>query len=122
RNIREKLVPRLAAARREWRRRVLWHDGIVFGSLLLLLLVLSVALGWWRGLSFQPPWLDTVLQSPLLLWGGLALLVLGAWQLHRVLRRHAARKVERRLRADTTLGEEADSTADAFAMNVRSWW
>jgi hypothetical protein len=122
RNIRERFVPRLKAARRSWRRRVLWYDGIAFGAVLALLIAITGALGWWQGLRFQPPWLDTVMQSPLLLWVGIVVIVLAALQLHRLLRKRAGRTVSERLRAEQTLGDDAGSIANAFEKNVRSWW
>jgi len=122
RNIREQFVPQLKSARQSWRRRVFWHDAIAFGTVIVLLLVITGALGHWEGLRFQPPWLDTVMESPLLLWGGLIVIALAALQLHRFLRKRAAAKVLRKMREDRALAEDAESVANAFEMNVRSWW
>jgi hypothetical protein len=120
--IRDVVVPRLTAARRAWRKRVLLFDALAFGTILVSFLVLSNMLGWWQGLRFQPPWLDTVERSPLLLWSGVVIVLLAAWQLHRVLRRFAGRRIARQLRHDAALGDQANSVADAFDRNVRSFW
>lgn len=120
--IRDKIVPRLVAARRAWRRRLLWLDALVFGGIIVLLLLLSSYLGYWQGLNFEAPWLDNLSGTPWLMWTTIALIALGAYTLHRVLRRFAARAVERSIRHDESLGEQRDRVAGAFAKNVRSEW
>lgn len=121
-DIREKLAPRLCAARQSWRRRVFWHDALAFGAVLALLIALTIAFGWWQGLRFEPPWRDILAQSPVLTWSVIAILAVAAFGLHRLMRRRAARAVAARIRRDETLGEDAAGVADAFEMNVRSWW
>ncbi len=120
--IREQFVPRLCAARRSWRRRVLWHDALAFGAVLALLIALSIGLGWWQGLNFEPPWEDALAQSPIMTWIAVAIVVVVALALHRLMRRQAANAVTASIRRDETLGEDAASVARAFEMNVRSWW
>ena len=120
--IRDVVVPRLTVARRSWRRRVLLYDALAFGLVLIAFLVASNLLGWWQGLSFRPPWLGAAEGSPLLSLIGALIVLLVAWQLHRVLRRFAGRRITRQLRHDETLGEQAGPVADAFDRNVRSFW
>ncbi len=120
--IRDVFVPRLELARRSWKRRTLWLDGLGFGIVVVALLVLSSALGYWEGLSFSPPWLDTVLGTSWLLWGAVALVVAGAIWLHRTLRRLAGRGIAKGIRRDAALGDDAESVAMAFEKNVGSWW
>lgn len=121
-NIRELFVPRLREARAAWRRRVLWHDAIAFGTVLLLLLAATIALGWWDGLRYAPPWLESVRESPVLLWSIVVLVALAALLLHGAMRRLAGRAVLRRIRRDESLGEDAGTVARAFETNIRSWW
>ncbi|MEX2495850.1 MAG: dynamin family protein [Woeseia sp.] len=121
-SIREQLVPRLREARRAWRRRVLLFDGLAFGGLFLLLLVITGALGYWEGVRFRPPWIDSLIQNPLLLWAAIAVIVLAAVQLHRYLRNIAGRMVLKKIRQDKSLGDSAGGVAEAFHKNVRSWW
>lgn len=121
-DIRDIIVPRLRQARRAWRRRVLMYDAIAIGALLALVLVVTGALGWWDGLRFAPPWLGTVSQSPILLWGLVVLVALALFMVHRLMRRLAARSVLRGLRRDESLGAHAGSVTRAFEHNVRSWW
>jgi hypothetical protein len=120
--IRDQVVPRLELARRTWRRRLLWLDSIVFGTILLLLVFASVALGYWQGLSFTPPgWLASIFGSVPLLASVIAVLAIGAWQLHRLLRDMTGRAVLRQIRRDESLGEQADAIARAFEANLKSW-
>ncbi|MCU0766144.1 MAG: dynamin family protein [Gammaproteobacteria bacterium] len=56
RDIEEKTVPVVTSALRLWRRRVLAGDAAILALVLVLLFGVSVQLGWWQGLSFQPPW------------------------------------------------------------------
>jgi hypothetical protein len=119
-SIRDVFVPRLTAARRAWRRRVLLYDALAFGAIVIALLILSNMLGWWQGFRFQPPWLDAD-PPPLLFWGSVVVGLLAAWQLHRALRRFAGRRIARQLRHDETLGDQANAVAGAFVSNVRSW-
>ncbi|HEX2139050.1 MAG TPA: hypothetical protein VHG33_04990, partial [Woeseiaceae bacterium] len=121
-NIREFFVPRLREARASWRRRVFWHDAVAFGTVLLLLLGVSIAFGWWDGMRYAPPWLDTLTDSPVLLWSIVALAVLAALLLHGAMRRLAGRAVLRQIRSDESLGEHAGTVARAFEANIRSLW
>lgn len=121
-NIRELFVPRLRAARAAWRRRVLWYDAIAFGAVLLVLLGATIALGWWDGLRYAPPWLESLRNSPVLLWSIVVLVAIGAWLLHRLMRRLAGGAVLRRMRSDESLGEHAGTLLRAFETNLRSWW
>lgn len=55
--IEQQAVPTLQTALGRWRRDVLIWDGILFSALAVGFGILSVSLGWWDGLSFNPPWL-----------------------------------------------------------------
>lgn len=119
--VRDELVPKLTAARRAWRKRLLWLDGIVFGGGLLALLALSAALGYWQGLSFEAPWLTYLSARPLLLWAAVIVVAAGLFQLHRELRRLAGRSVLKNLRKASTPGATFERLANAFEFNIHSW-
>ena len=120
--VRDLCVPRLREARRAWRRRTWWLDGLVFGTSLVLLLGISIGMGYWNGLRFRPPWLQALMDTPVLFWLLLAVLVLVAVLVHRALRNSAARHVLKTLRRDSGLGDHHDSIVRAFEVNARSWW
>jgi hypothetical protein len=48
--------------------------------------------------------------------------IVAAWLLHRLLRRIAARSVQRQIERDASLGPHAARVARAFERNARSWW
>lgn len=120
--IRDVFVPRLEQARRTWKRRTLWLDGVAFGVIIVALIFISSGLGYWEGWTFSPPWLGYVLDTPWLLWGGVVLILAAGLWLHRWLRELASRPVAKRLRRDEALGGDAENVAMAFRSNVRSWW
>ena len=118
-HIRDHLVPRLAAARRAWGRRVLWLDALVFGGLAVLAAVLASTYDVWNELT---AWRAAFVANPVAGWVAVAAVAVGAWLLHRALRRVAARGVQRQIERDASLGEHAPRVARAFALNVKSWW
>jgi len=112
-------VPRVKSAKLAWKRRVLWLDAIGFGLLLVGLLVGSIYLGYWEGIRFNPPWLETVAGSAPLFWTVvvLALGLLGG--VHMLLRRAAAKLVIRDIRRDASLKDRTDWVVRAFSENTK---
>ena len=120
--IRDELVPRIREANRAWKRRVLRTDLITIGLIAVTLLVLSIGLGWWQGMTFTPPWTAFAAENPAIFWTIVAVLVLGGlFLVHRWSRRWAARVVARRIERDTGLGDDAPRVAKAFLRNVAAW-
>ncbi len=121
RDIEERAVPALQAAIERWRKRVLWGDGIAFGLLFVLLLALTINLGYWQGLRFEPPWLAGLLDSPPWLYAvaiGIAAILFG---IHYLVRSLAARTLLGPLRRHGQgLGIRGD-LALAFLKNTRPW-
>lgn len=125
-HIEEALVPALTAARARWKRRVLWTDGIVFGTLLALVVALTIHQGWWAGLTFQPPglaWLAE--QSPWvaggLVGGGLLLVLALAGGLHLKIRQWTANAIARDLEATAATPEDGEALGKAFRFNAAPW-
>ncbi|MHC4922318.1 MAG: dynamin family protein, partial [Planctomycetota bacterium] len=56
RYIRDTARSALVAAIGRWRRLVLWTDFGLLGVPFLILLTVSIQVGWWQGLRFVPPW------------------------------------------------------------------
>jgi hypothetical protein len=121
RDIEEKRVPQLRERIAQWRRSVLWTDAIWLVLLSGALLAISVAMGYWDGLRFAPPWLDTLRGSPWR-WGsalgiGAGLLV----YLHYLSRKLAAGRILRRIRSEAGERREAEPVSRAFVRNTRFW-
>jgi CRISPR-associated DxTHG motif protein len=121
--IRDEFVPRIRAANREWRRRVLRTDLVAIGVVALVLIALTAYAGWWDGLTFTPPWAGFAATNPGIFWTIVAIVVAALlFFLHRWSRRWAARAVVRRIENDAELGEEhAPRVANAFMKNVTAW-
>lgn len=117
--IRELIVPRLAAARRAWKRRVLWLDAIVLGSLAALAAVLAAINGAFDDVGTLDDWFRA---NPIAGWIAVAGVLLAGWSVHRLLRRIAAQNVQRQIERDVALGAHAPMVARAFERNTRSWW
>lgn len=121
RDIEERAIPALQSAMERWRKRVLWGDAILFGLLFILLLTLSIKFDYWQGLSFNPPWLQTLLASPVMLYASIAggaIILLG---IHFLVRTLSARTLLKPLRRHTAkLGIRGD-LAQAFLKNTRPW-
>ena len=123
-DIEERLVPQLQALLHQWRRRVLWLDGTVFGLALLGLIVWTLWSGVWEGLSFTHAGWSALLGSPVgsLVTLGVAIaLAIGA---HFSLRRLAAKRIMTRLQRQLQNLHERDfveGLLHAFHKNTRFW-
>lgn len=120
--IQNQIVPKLIEAKAVWRRRTAWMEGILFGAILALLAFTSIKAGYWEGLRFAPPWLDTLRGDPVIqgVAAGVALLVIG--YIHYSMRRLAARTVVRGLEKDDSLGARNEWLVRAFRKNVQPWY
>lgn len=100
-HIEHQSVPKLQSAIQTWKKRVLTSDLIFAGTALISGLIVSVMAGYWKGISFAPPWLEMVLSNSYLKWGILALLVAIAVFVHFSLRRFFARHIAKTLSKDS---------------------
>ena len=119
--IEEQFVPTLREARRRWKRRTRWLDGIVFGAIGAGLVVASVWAGYWQGLSFSAPWFTWLTEHPVILWFSLAALAVAAAYVHFRLRRAAANGVAAAMRALDYDSEIMEWMERAFEQNTRAW-
>jgi hypothetical protein len=117
--IRELVVPRLIAARRAWKRRVLWLDALVIGGVVALAVVLAALNGAFSRVGAIDDWFR---ENAIAAWLAVAAVVIAAWFAHRLLRGAAARHVQRQSERDASLGAHAPRVARAFKRNTRSWW
>jgi hypothetical protein len=112
----EKIVPKLRTILAQWRRRVLWTDGLLFGTVIVAIVALTV----WAA---DPFWLD-VFSDPVGVWVALGVLAALALITHFVIRRATAKRLVARLRQETTdrwEKEYVDNFIRAFHKNTRFW-
>jgi hypothetical protein len=123
-DITEKVVPKLQSMLKQWRRRVLWTDGIVFGAMLAGVLIWTLATGQWWGLSFTHPFWSTLLSEPVWRWVALGVVIVVAGCIHLAIRNLAARSVSAKLRRETSDMREQDLLDNfiaAFRKNTSIW-
>ena len=121
RAIEEQLVPTLREARRRWKRRVLWLDSLVFGTVGAGLVGASIWAGYWQGLTFSAPWFTWLTAHPLVLGFCVAALLVTAGYVHFRLRRLAANSVAAAMRKLDYDGDIKDWLERAFAQNTVAW-
>jgi hypothetical protein len=124
-DITEKVVPKLQGMLEQWRRRVLWADGIVFGAILAAILIWTLATGEWLGMSFMHPFWSALLSDPVWRWVALGLVVVVAGYIHLTIRQLAARSVIAKLRRETSDMREQDLLDNfiaAFRKNTSIWY
>lgn len=120
-SIENELVPAVAEELTAIKRRVLWGDGILFGLLGIGALAATIAAGYWRGLSFAPPWLaDLQADTAVLVIIAVVLLAGGIW-IHSRVRRFVVGRALRRLRAKQDTSELGEWLANAVAHNTTPW-
>lgn len=118
RHMSDVLVPRLAEARKLWRRRTLWLSTPMFLLLTGAFLWWSIRGNHWDGLTLTPfAALDIPMQVALV--GAVALVL---WFIHAKLRAFAGSTVLRKLERDESLGRDGPALRRAFAWNTRAWW
>jgi hypothetical protein len=121
RDIEEKTLPLLTRALAFWRRRVLVGDAAVFGILLALLLGLSIQLGWWQGVRFQPPWAGATL-GPVGVGTVVAILgLVAALVAHFTIRGLAAQSLTGWLRNQASTLKLRGDVLAAFRKSTRPW-
>src|SRR4030095_5559517 len=92
-DITEKVVPKLQGMLEQWRRRVLWADGIVFGAILAGILIWTLATGEWLGLSFTHPFWSALVSDSVWRWVALGVVVVVAGGIHLTIRHFCAQAV-----------------------------
>jgi hypothetical protein len=121
RTLEQEVVPRILQFMGEWRRRVLWADAVIFGTLLVVFGAVTVWGGYWQDSSLHLPLLGEVTGNT---GKQIGLYVLGlviAGLIHLRVRARAATRVSRRLLEGVESRDLQVNYARAFRRNSR-WW
>lgn len=121
RDIEERAVPAIKEAVSRWKRRVLWGDALAFGLLLVALFSITLNLGYWQGLSFNPPWMETLINSPGTQFASAVGLLLVLAGVHYTIRSLAARSLLPYLRKQARNLTIRGNLAQAFLRNTKPW-
>lgn len=117
----ERAVPLLQTAVARWRRRTLAADAVIIVLLVTMFLIWSIGAGHWKGLSYEPQWLEHLRGIS---WGVEGLEVLLAILLivaHFNVRRLAAKSVLPWLRRQVAGQDLPGDVEAAFLRNTRAW-
>ncbi len=124
RDVEEKVVPKLQALIARWRRRVLWADGILFGTILAGLFTWTLWTGQWTGWSFTHPVWAQLLGDPLLRLSALGVVLVVGGYGHFTIRNIMTKRLSARLQRDPGSMSDTEfvgSLIQAFRRNTR-WW
>ncbi len=117
----ERIIPILTTALGKWRRNTLMLDGLLFSTLFVLILLLTIQLGYWEGLTFNAPWIDSLANSSLLITvlglGSVGLVV----YIHFWLRKLARKPVIKWLKKEAKTEDEGVRLTGAFMRSSAVW-
>lgn len=123
-DITNQVIPRLQHLLEQWRRRVLWTDGLLFGGLFIAVLVWTLSTGEWSGLSFTHPFWAGLFNEPIWRWVVLGVVIVLAGYAHITIRKWSARAIIKRLQRELSALREQDFLDNfiaAFRKNTRLW-
>ena len=119
--MKQDVVSRLQRFKKDWRRKVLWLEGVILAALLVVFLLLTIWGGYWNGFSLTLPLLDLIMRNDYTLYGTLTALLAVVGSLHFKIRRWAANKTAANLLAEVRDPDLHPNFQQAFRKN-RSFW
>ena len=121
RMMKQDVVPILLRFVDQWRRKILWMEGLIGGALVVIFMILTIWGGYWEGLSLRLPLWDLISQNNYLKYSILGILVVAAGYGHFSIRRKAAANIIRKLMAEVKNPELHPNYQRAFRKS-RRWW
>jgi hypothetical protein len=115
------IVPSIQQFLNRWRRRTLWMEAAILGTVLFVCFGVTIWSGAWEGFSLRLDWLDNLPGGRSIKLALLFLLVLSAGYVHFALRRWNADRVARHLMKSIQNGDLQDNYRRAFRKNSR-WY
>ena len=119
--MKQDVVPILLRFVGQWRRKILWMEGLIGGALVVIFMILTIWGGYWEGLSLNLPLWDLVSQNKYIKYGILGILAVAAGYGHFSIRRRAATNIINKLIAEVKNPELHPNYQRAFRKS-RRWW
>ncbi len=119
--MKQDVVPILLRFVAQWRRKILWMEGLIGGALVVIFMVLTIWGGYWEGLSLKLPLWDLISQNNYLKYSILGILVVAAGYGHFSIRRRAAANIIKKLIVEVKNPELHPNYQRAFRKS-RRWW
>ncbi|MEE4604513.1 MAG: dynamin family protein [Desulfobacteraceae bacterium] len=119
--MKQDVVPILLRFVGQWRRKILWMEGLIGGALVVIFMILTIWGGYWEGLSLKLPIWDLVSQNKYIKYGILGILAVAAGYGHFSIRRRAATNIINKLIAEVKNPELHPNYQRAFRKS-RRWW
>ncbi len=124
-DVEERVVPKLQELLAQWRQRVWWMDGIVFGAIVIGVGLWTLLTGEWSGIAFSHPFWSSLWHSPILRLVALGVVVAMVLYGHLTFRKLAAKqiiaKLQRQVKDDMREMDFVDNIIRAFRHNTRAW-
>lgn len=124
-DIEERMIPKLQDSLAQWRKRVWWMDGIVFGAIIVGVCIWTLLTGEWNGLLLYHPFWDSLFSSPVLRLVGLvvalALVLYGHFTFRKLAAKQMIAKLQRQAKHDMREMDFLDNIIHAFRQNTRIW-
>jgi GTPase SAR1 family protein len=121
RDLEERAIPAIKHAIEGWKKRVIWGDLITFGILIAALLGYSIKAGYWQGLSFAPPWLESITGNPTNLYLTALAVLIVLLGLHYLVRSLSAKSMIRGLKKRGAKLNIRGDLVNAFKRNTQPW-
>jgi hypothetical protein len=119
--MKQDVVPILLRFVDQWRRKILWMEGLIGGALVVIFMILTIWGGYWEGLSLRLPLWDLLSENNYLKYSILGILVVAAGYGHFSIRRRAAANIIKKLMAEVKNPELHPNYQRAFRKS-RRWW
>ena len=121
RMMQQDVVPILLRFVGQWRRKILWMEGLIGGTLVVIFMILTIWGGYWEGLSLKLPFWDLVSQNNYVKYGIIGILLVAVGYGHFSIRRRAATNIINKLIAEVKNPELHPNYQRAF-LKSRRWW
>lgn len=121
RSIEKRIVPIVSESLARWRRRTLILDGVVFGLLAVVMLILGIEFGTWEGLLPDAPWFLDFVEHPNVALASMTAMLVATGYLHYRIRRFAAATLVKWLKGQSDDPIEIRGLVGAFNRSTAIW-